>query len=193
MADILSDMFQVDDDLLVEPDYRVEIDFLHTRKRSLATGMISVYEFHPGYLLPCWICPKCSRYVKSQHYEMGSFACPFCGHAAVYDPMDSLPSPEMDDSNSRPQVHQMFMRKDITWWADRVEKIFRELNQKADLYLRHFKVDSLPYTLDNSVKTMLSMRSNSNRVPLAYPIGRILKDTAAGTSLNRKIKDFLKA
>lgn len=83
----------------------------------------------------------------------------------------------------------LFMNNTKKTIAERVYKLFRELNSDADIVVKYFKND-IKKTF-NEVKWDGMNKVRENRERSIYTLGRMLKDVGDSGNLQKKIEDFL--
>lgn len=83
----------------------------------------------------------------------------------------------------------LFMNNEPKTIAERVYKLFRELNSDADIVLTHHKKDLKKAQED--LKGNALMKARQGRERALYPLNNIIKDITDGGRVVKKITDFL--
>lgn len=83
----------------------------------------------------------------------------------------------------------LFMNNEPKIVAERVYKLFRELNSDADIVLTHHKGNMKKAQEDLKGNSLTNIRAQRERA--LYPLRNIIKDVNSGGSIARKIEDFL--
>lgn len=114
----------------------------------------------------------CGGIIISEHVRGGIAFCPHCKRAV--------------NAEMLTQLRIGFMTTDNL--ATELEKLFRRLDSNADIYLKYDKKDMRVVAMEKAHGSEKARRLRGLHI---YPLKNILKDTAAGASLQGRIKAFL--
>lgn len=191
----LSKLFSAD---LDDAKARFKLEVCFSQDRSLHKpffGMVSVWTnggfLHGGgdevvYLCPTKISAKdggsttCAEPLHIQFVSKRVAVCPKCKTA----------------HNPKALVGQVMARLPLQHWVTLIHKMFTRLDCNADIVLEHVEGDirqanDKEMERDRGGEVYDSVRNK--RMRIAYPLANILKDTAAGATLEGRLRAFLLA
>lgn len=191
----LSKMFASD---LSEAKARFKLEVCFTQDRSIHRpflGMVSVWTnggfLHGGGDEVVYLCPSrldgkddskvtCAEPMHIQFVSKRVAVCPKCKTA--HDP--------------KSLVGQVIARLPLQHWVTLMLKMFRRLDCNADLIVEHVdgdirRANEKEMERDRGGEIYAQVRANRKRI--AYPLAKILQDTAAGATLEGRLRAFLLA
>jgi hypothetical protein len=182
-ATILSELERQD----IRAQYKIEIMFGPNRTAQGSNIVcVQIYEsgkfFHGGGDDKSYWCKDvragrvdgCDGIITSQHIKGGLAICPNCQMALNTDFLTG----------------ERFIKRSTKDIAEYVAKLFRQLDHSCDIYCK-YNAEDIRYKI--CVEKVGSEKARWLKGLFIYPLGRIIKDTAAGSSLEARIRAFLSA
>jgi len=170
----------------IQARYKIEVTFGKQHTRMMSLGAIQILEsgtaLHGGGDIKIYWCPgeNCGM---PMDYSSKSAGEPYCEHCHRIWKGEQL-------------VGERIFRLPIQKVAELVTKTFHQLGSNADIYVKYHPTDLRRATLNfkaTDQEVQLGKARAGRQRPYIYTLARIIKDTAAGSSIDRRIKAFLEA
>lgn len=208
---LLQTMGKAAEDAKKEPDVasneikaRYKIEILFGKDRSISslnysTGMLLMWEsgkrFHGGGDEKMYWCgyDDCGKPITVDNFGYYHCVCPKCKRELFLDPgARELHVKHLRDMNKPINgldklpviVGERLFKLSPPKIADLLEKTWYQLGCNADIYLKYHPTDIRTSAM-GSEEDLANMRNS--RAKMIYPLKNILKDTAAGASLNKRL------
>lgn len=114
----------------------------------------------------------CGGIITSQYIKGGIAYCPHCERGVNHDLLTNMKIGRIATKNL----------------AETCEKLFRQLDSNADLYLKYHKTDIRYAAMEQAKGVAVARRLRGMHI---YPLKNILKDTAFGASVTGRFLAFL--
>lgn len=114
----------------------------------------------------------CWGIITSENLRGGIALCPHCKRAVNADLLTNMKIGRVTTKNL----------------SDTLEKLFRQLNSDADLYLKYDKKDMRYLAMERAKGPEVAKRLRGMHI---YPLKNILRDTAHGAAVNGRFHAFL--
>jgi len=166
--------------------YKIEVTFGKERTRMMSLGCIQILEsgsaFHGGGDIKIYWCPSddCGLPMDYSSKASGPAFCEHCNN--------TFPGKDL--------VGERMFRLPVQKLALLVEKIFHQLGGNADIYVKYHPTDLKRATLEfksMDQEVQLGKARAGRQRPYIYPLKNLIKDTASGSTLSKRIKSFLEA
>lgn len=180
----------------IKAKYKLELTFGDDRSmRRPIPGFITAWTnggfMHGGGDEAVYFCPnEIDEGSGNKHYCGSPIDLKLVGRYVAVCPSCRRPI------NPKELAGQVFFRLTIDGWAEMLTKVFHRLECNADLRVQHLKGDLRRATQEEMEKDHRGDRLNKVREgfsAVAYPLKNILKDTAAGSTIQARFRAFLLA
>lgn len=172
--------------------YKIELFFTQARSVQAPTvGILSFWEsgarLHGGGDTKLYICPgrekqisQCQAFIPDSGNSSSILFCPACGTS--WKGADTVGE----------HVAKLTMQK----WSELLVHYYARLEHNADIYVKHAKEDLRTKAMIEQARQKggeVLAKVRDKRAIVLYPLANIIKDTAAGASLESRFKALLSA
>lgn len=200
------DVAKVIEDDRIKAEFKIEIHFGRDRSISAlkpSTGMMLIWEsgkkYHGGGDEQMFWCgyKDCNKPITSDNFGPFSLVCPTCERECFLDVVTK--KGVIADAKKQKTDPEKFAQLPVIYGekifklspgklAALIEKIWRDLACNADLYLKFHPEDIRydPIHQDGQAGKILGNARSKRGAPVIYPLKNILKDTAAGASVQKR-------
>ena len=181
--------------------YKIEVHFGKDRSANKpSTCAILIWEsgrhFHGGGDDKMHWCgyPDCRKPIRSSAFGAVHLVCPHCHRECFLDQATKLQVSKQDRNVARLPVivGEKLMRSTMLNIATALTKIWHDLDNDADIYVKYHPLD-IRQSLDNGIVKMVDNMNlaRSNRALTIYPLANILKDVSNGADLTNRFLTLL--
>lgn len=204
---------QIEEANKVKAKYKIEIHFGPDRSNSelkLSSGLLCIWEsgkmYHGGGDEKMYWCgyDDCKWPFSADLLAMAHVVCPKCNRELFRAPdykqdhIDYLKKEGLDSKGIEAipcMVGEKLFKLPPSKIATLLLKTFRQLDSNADIYLKYHPKDirmdkKNPGSAESMNKLVVA---RLRKQPLIYPLKNILKDTASGADLHKRILAMLRA
>jgi len=172
--------------------YKIEILFGTQRRiNGLTVGVMSFYEsgtkLNGGGDEKVYLCPgrrlgknTCQAPICASHSGFGFRICPVC----------------QSRWTEAETIGELFFKLPMQKWAEATYNLFRDLQFNADIYLKYHPTDirvTSALEIGKPSQGNLLNKARQDRGKHIYPLRNIIKDSAAGASIDKRFYAFLVA